>query len=51
MSIKPVSVALFACFAGILLSANSLVAAEDDASRFIEFYEERWCTDFCKKYA
>ena len=40
MSIKPVSAALFACFAGILLSANSLVAAEDDASRFIEFYEE-----------
>ena len=45
MSIKPVSVALFACFAGILLSANSLMAAQDDASSFIEFYEAEQIID------
>ena len=37
---KPVSAMVLTCFAGIFLSTNSLVMAEEDASRFIEFYEE-----------
>lgn len=41
MSNTPVSAMLLTCFAGMLFSVNSLVLAEDDdASQFIEFYEE-----------
>ncbi len=41
MSNTPVSALLLSFFTGILFSLNSLVmAADDDASRYIEFYEE-----------
>src|SRR5690606_7953172 len=37
---KPVFAMVLTCFAGIFLSTNSLVMAEEDAGRLIEFYQE-----------